>query len=198
MLTQEQIKNLNPGDKLCCTCSFVETEDYGNRIVVDMCYAGSKERTTSRISYFYEQLSLPPTQPKHDPCRMFKKGDEVTPKEVNGRHPGIRGAIFRVCQDEAESGREIKLAMDGHIGHITIDAAYLELVTPVEELEPYRIGKSDYNGFVNIEKKGKIIAMIPYGKELHEHKTEEEALAAAEAERDRLNAEWRKEQNNDA
>ena len=76
MLTQEQIKKLKPGDKLCCTCSFVETEDYGNRIVVDMCYAGSKERTTSRISYFYEQLSLPPTPPKHDPTRLFKKGDK--------------------------------------------------------------------------------------------------------------------------
>ncbi len=131
-------------------------------------------------------------KPKYDPCRLFKNGDRVTPKEVNGRHPGNRGAIFTVRQDEAESGRNILLTLDGHIGSITIDAAYLELVTPVEELMPYSIGKSDYNGFVNIEKKGKIIAMIPYGKELHEHKTEEEALAAAEAERDRLNAEYRK------
>lgn len=66
-----------------------------------------------------------------------------------------------------------------------------ELVTPVTEREPYSLGKSDYNGFVNIEKNGKILFMIPFGKELHEHKTEAEAKKAAEAERDRLNAKHR-------
>lgn len=134
-------------------------------------------------------------QPKYDPCRPFKKGDIVEPVACNGRAPLYLRKYIGTKQvvecDEDLNG------IVGIVGDVeAVSAAFIKLVTPVEELEPYSIGKSDYNGFVNIEKKGKIIAMIPYGKELHEHKTREEAFAAAEAERDRLNAEYRKEQNN--
>ena len=143
--------------------------------------------------------------PKYDQNRMFRKGDIVRLREYNGRKPydfwhkqvikNYGAKLDTVLEDELDSGN-VDIFQDAPIDELTVrvHSCHLELVTPVEELEPYRIGKSDYNGFVNIEKKGKIIAMIPYGKELHEHKTEEQALAAAEAERDRLNAEHRKEQ----
>jgi hypothetical protein len=141
--------------------------------------------------------------PKYDPCRKFREGDIVRLIEWNGRKlwDDIKH-LHRIYNEKGtftvhddEQGNDVVIVPDAYTENVYCACpACLELVTPVEELEPYSIGKSDYNGFVNIEKKGKIIAMIPYGKELHEHKTEEEALAAAEAERDRLNAEYRKEQ----
>ena len=148
---------------------------------------------------FFKSIPEQPEQPKHDPCRLFRKGDIVRLKEWNGRCPALpedwkrNDGLFKVHEDE-KFNSSVEITRESSKNVYIAPICFLELVTPVEELKPYRIGKSDYNGFVNIEKKGKIIAMIPYGKELHEHKTEKEALAAAEAERDRLNAEYRKEQ----
>lgn len=200
-LTEEQIKNLKPGQALCCNCTFVATEDYGNRIVVDMCWAGEKERTTSRISYFYEQLSLPPTPPQHDPCRKVKKGDRVKPRIVYGRTPvfGIDGVAvamssgdFIIETDEGErpNGTVDVKTSDGTI--MTVDPVYLELVTPVEELVPYRILHNVANGYVIYKEKPKTDNIVAIFNSTHPRSKE-----AAEAERDRLNAEWRKEQNND-
>ena len=64
---------------------------------------------------------------------------------------------------------------------------HLELVTPVEELEPYTVVES--YGRTDVMKGDYIIATYT---DSHPH-----AKEAAEAERDRLNAEYRKEQNND-
>ena len=129
--------------------------------------------------------SVPTT--KHDPCRLFKKGDKVRVVECKGRCPGYnKNAIYKVGENEKESGRYIMLTQDGFIGHITVDAAYLELVTPVEEFEPYSVVDAHTHWDVAV-KDMKTIAS--YSKVHHPH-----AKEAAEAERDRLNAEWRKEQ----
>ena len=136
--------------------------------------------------------SEPPTlvgsTPKYDPCREFRKGDKVTPEPINKRYSGYEGRTFIVCQDEAETGNEIKLKEDGYIGHISINAAYLKLITPVEELEPYSLENDDL-GWNVLDKEGGLVAR--FCNDGHPH-----AKEAAEAERDRLNAEYRKEQNN--
>lgn len=154
-----------------------------------------------KTGIMYHPANEPPpeTAPKYDPCRLFRKGDKVRLVEYKGRHFNTDAKRMWFCTGIVTSSEceheyiDVCVSFGNTEEDIEIDPAYLELVKPVEELEPYSIGKSDYNGFVNIEKNGKIIAMIPYGKELHEHKTEAEAKAAAEAERDRLNAEYRKE-----
>lgn len=125
--------------------------------------------------------------------RLFQVGDIVTPCKAQDRWlsdlwEGREGMTFTVVKAESPHEAEMDVKDPDCPLPYTVNTAYFTLITPVEELEPYSIGKSDYNGFVNIEKKGKIISMIPYGKELHEYKTEEEAKAAAEAECDRLNA----------
>lgn len=92
-------------------------------------------------------------KPKYDPCRLFRKGDKVRVVECKGRHTGYDKKIYKVCEDEEESGRYIKLSLDGYIGHVTVDAAYLELVTPVEELEPYFIYESEEEESFDIMKR---------------------------------------------
>ena len=176
-LTLEQIKKLKPGDPLVINTTFVKVDEDGDiHFKAPISTALYNEDFISRD---YVSI-LTNSQSKYAPTRPYKKGDIVTPTEVNGRHPGNRGAIFRVCQDEAESGREIKLAMDGHIGHITIDAAYLQLINPVEEQEPYSIDPENTN------------ILFKYGKKFATFEDDDEAQEVC----DRLNAEWRKEQEN--
>ncbi len=195
-LTEEQLKNLKPGDIIDIR-GFVNLPLCNGNILVELRYEFDHRTLPAYQRISTEFISLPPEQPKHDPCRLFKEGDIVKRRTVDGRtDPDVpEGINLTVTTGEAKYGNVRVQEPNGR--SIVTKAVFLELITPVEELEPYRIGKSDYNGFVNIEKKGKIIAMIPYGKELHEHKTEEQALATAEAERDRLNAEHRKEHGND-
>lgn len=131
--------------------------------------------------------------PKHDPCRLFKKGDKVRVKNTNGRHYNswskkVENQIFVVAGDEIEHAN-VYLDVGGNRSY-GVDPAYLELVTPVEELEPYSV--KDDGGFYYIEKQDELHALCTFNKNTHPN-----AKAAAEAECDRLNAEWRKEQNHD-
>lgn len=82
--------------------------------------------------------------PKHDPCRLFRDGDKVTPRLVNGRDfnsiaEDYRGVTLTVTRDE-EKYDNVYVECGGD--EFTIDPAYLELVTPVEEQEPYSVGGS--------------------------------------------------------
>lgn len=65
------------------------------------------------------------------------------------------------------------------------------LVASAEELEPYRVETGGYNKF-RIKKGNLEYSYFPFGE--HCVLSMDEAKAAAEAERDRLNAEHRKEQ----
>lgn len=133
-----------------------------------------------------------PTAPKYDPCRKLRKGDRVHMKpEVNGRpvyigedawEPLDPNEIWTVEEDELETGW-VRIKTD--CVHATVWHAMLELVTPVEELEPYSVVDAHTHWDV-ADKNMKTVAT--YSKGYHPN-----AKAAAEAERDRLNAEHRKE-----
>ena len=126
---------------------------------------------------------------KYDPCRPFKKGDIVEPCQANGRwlyppwehRTGIR---YEVIKDECPISADLYLkdpdSPEPYIAH----AAFFKLVTPVEELEPYSVEKTNvgYRLIRGDELLANYWPNHPYAKE------------AAEAERDRLNAEYRKEQ----
>ena len=138
-------------------------------------------------------------KPKHDPCRLFRKGDKVRIVKHNGRKfdaapPTFQlGKVYRVDEDEDTEHCYVMLqSCDLYYAH---PVAFLELVTPVEELEPYSV-KPGYKSW-HVERDGKIYSLYPYNETVSFSvwRNEEEAKAAAEAECARLNAEYRKEQN---
>lgn len=133
--------------------------------------------------------------PKYDPNRKFRKGDRVRVAENKGRclKPFALkiGDVLTVSKDEPNDDTCVIwckwLDQDFYL-----DPAYLKLVTPVEELEPYTI--SEGAGIIEVyNEKLEAVKSWFYS----DVKAGVKALAEAEAERDRLNAEWRKEQSND-
>ena len=128
------------------------------------------------------------TTPKYDPCRLFREGDKVLFRKVNNRFTYeldktlFVGTLGRVAFDERESGAVKVHCFDGVLR--VVDANYLELVTPVEELEPWEIDEDDPLFWGITKAGGKAPVMLPKAYYTREQ---------AEAERDRLNAEWRKE-----
>ena len=136
----------------------------------------------------YEPLKLdiinriPETDPKFDPCRPFKKGD-IVEIDTRGRDiaekAGVElGVRYTVTVDERKNGYVSFKGDDGIEQHAMF--FWLKLVTPVEE--PYFIEKGS-NGYRLMKSNGKLLANY---WETHPH-----AKETAEAERDRLNAEYR-------
>ena len=146
--------------------------------------------------------SEPPTSacpaPKYDPCRKFRKGDKVRVVEWNGRNTARVGQIGYVVSDERNS--KVELAIECWTKDVYYPACHLELVSPVEELEPYRISTNrdcaTHAIFKKIKEKDFIVCkyFFTHGRCANALLSEKEALAAAEAECEKLNAEYRKEQ----
>ena len=143
--------------------------------------------------------------PKYDPCRPFKAGDIVTPSSVKGRwfdtawkdHREIR---FTVTKAENEEGTMWVQKADSSTP-IWVLAAFFQLVTPVEELERYVVIHNDYEKYYEVcwkdddEPDGRTgrtrcLTIFWYHNPPKTY-TQEEARAAAQAECDRLNAEYR-------
>ena len=134
--------------------------------------------------------------PKYDPCRRFKEGDIVDYRRVHGRDyetvPDPEDYEFaRVVADENDESGMVWVEFIAEYGGD--DACYevpwfhLVLVTPVEELGPYCVRK--YSSFYAVERYDNHKARLAtFDIDFHPH-----AKAAAEAERDRLNAEFRKD-----
>ena len=131
--------------------------------------------------------------PKYDPSRKFRKGDIVRHVPHNGREcPAMpldeyyRVKTLTVVEDEDANHNVFVETQDGRNKYIRF--CFLELVTPVEEIEPYSVSEATVQYLVKKDNK-KVVAQ--FCKLYHPN-----AKAAAEAERDRLNAKHRKEQNN--
>ena len=150
------------------------------------------ERAVRTCVYF---PSEPPTSAgspsKYSPIRRFRKGDRVRVVAWQGRVPScsaILGKIANAVCDEHDSG--VRIQIDSGEGFCTIFSCFLELITPVEELEPYEVTEStDYFAVAH-----RVTGDEPanFWKEWHPNPKE-----AAEAECARLNAEHRKNLNND-
>lgn len=127
--------------------------------------------------------------PKYDPCRLFKKGDRVRVVEYKGRiKPYLKDLVGKVYTlDDGEDYKQIAGIKADDID--LIDVCHLELVTPVEELEPYFVMelKGAY-GVYNTRFQPETEA-CHFFTDMHPA-----AKEAAEAECARLNAEHRKEQ----
>jgi hypothetical protein len=129
--------------------------------------------------------------PKHDPNRLFKKGDKVRYVKRNGRFcPGSHAfeeqmALLGTVVKDEQRDYFVVVNFENDVDNYLLDPAYLELVTPVEELEPYKL--IDSPNTYNIVRDSAMVMTIH--KKSHPH-----AKAAAEAARDRLNAEHGKNQ----
>lgn len=191
MLTEEQIKGLKTVDIIYLNnypLSFHDTSVNTENIVV--CDNVSNCGEDGLCWFSREYLTLQP-QPKYDPCRPFKKGDRAQVVERNGRNvtcfPVGRikvGDIVTVAENETGDVFIKVLTEDGH--EMMAPWFMLKLVTPVEELEPYKL--VDSPNTYNIVRDSATVMTI-------HKKSHPNAKAAAEAERDRLNAEFRKERN---
>lgn len=147
------------------------------------------------------------TTPKYDPNRLFRKGDKVRLCEYNGRapfdnenfEPEEAGQLCIIAEDEdnenAYSLHVWKLEDmerepdDGERPWFAFPLMFMELVSPVEEQEPYRVEEDSQYWHVLYEQDGGIMTVCKFLKSYHPT-----AKAAAEAECERLNAEYRKEQ----
>ena len=132
------------------------------------------------------------TAPKYDPNRMFRKGDKAKTRIINGRENQKMplNVIFTVVGDEDEYGAvpvEYMSPSRGLLTSTTVHAVWLELVTPVEELEPYYVEDGGLSVMVNSRINERVVC-CSFHKNVHPN-----AKAAAEAECARLNAEYRKE-----
>lgn len=195
MITEEEIKNLKPGDPLIIHGTFEKiyedgdiaievmvTELCGDEVVKDTVFAHSSCVSLPSVKpiEMFHITYVPETYPKYDPCRLFRGGDKVTPRLVNGRDfnsmaEEYRGKILTVTRDE-EKYDNVFVEYGGD--EFTIDPAYLELVTTVEELEPYSIDPKNTN------------VLFKHGKKFAVFEDDDEAQELC----DRLNAEHRKEQ----
>lgn len=149
------------------------------------------------------------TKPKYDPCREFVPGDKVRMRERDGRHP----YCMRMREHIVPSGTILTVAAnlgnglvavraDGNPNEQVVGFYFLELVTPADELEPYSVTySSDASkecGRFEVVRGEQCASIYPYGThETRYYKKAEHAKAAAEAECARLNAEYRKECEND-
>lgn len=128
-------------------------------------------------------------QPKYDPCRLFKKGDVVKIRSVFGRKIYIDDVLYEVVWDESCNKISIKkLTSDETL--VGMSSVFFELVTPVEERSPYYVKEtaSVYEVFNRNENNSSVAIFFKSQYSI------EKAKECAEAERDRLNAEYRKEQ----
>lgn len=227
MLTEEQIKNLKKGAPIVIHTTFDHSDSE-----CDIWFHAPGVRFKDNIDYISPAYVSLPTEivnsqssivNKYSPTRLFKTGDKVRVVEWNGRkvHDPMNGSVWTVNRNECNGGiahESILVSLfyeddkEGHI--IDIPPCYLELVTPVEELEPYYIETETFDYEIrnanNDPDIGTSLAFHIMFQDQDESEilrvksyyesyvySSEHAEADAKAELARLNEEWRKEQNNE-
>ena len=200
MLTQEQINNLKPGDHVIVRGEFKSVDNDGDFwIKTNNCYRCYDPLSVSLPS---EHGTSVPT-PNYAPTRLFKKGDKAKRRTVDGRTDidVESNVVLTVTSDEDYHGNVRVKEPYGR--SIVTKSVFLELVTTVEELEPFYVDYiTTYDDddlddnpcwCVKYRKCDDIVRVFYRNALEHPEKTG----AAAEAECARLNEEWRKEQAND-
>jgi hypothetical protein len=198
MLTPEQINNLKNSDKLLVQGEFIKAHDNGSILVSLSTKAW--ESSIHELLFFHSSSVFLPSEivnsqssivNKYDPTRPYQKGDRARVVERNWRTPTCFpvgrikvGDIVTVAENEAGDMFIKVLTEDGH--EMMVPWFMLELVTPVEEIEPYNVVDAHTHWDV-ADKDMKTV--VTYNKAFHPN-----AKSAAEAECARLNEEWRKEQ----
>ena len=206
-MDKEELKKLHPGQVLYLlnypvTLKGITSEgvsakdDQAEGSDGNWCYFPAKYIATEPIHPENDTKNTE-NAPKYDQNRKFRKGDVVRVVERNGRYqPNIPvdefwSGLLTVSEDENFCNNLVKVrSEDGRekLSHWW----YLELVTPVEELGPYSVRHNEAHAAWSIYGTFGLSAVNYFYGERYPY-TQEQAKAAAEAERDRLNAAYRKE-----
>lgn len=189
-MEKEDVKNIKPGDTV-----LVEAR------------VSMVSETTMLVSHGCITHPLPfseiypvPTHPKYDPCREFREGDKVRVRKIHGNLPQCRyNGMVKIkegdcCIIHEKEHRNCYWVTTPSGDNWCFDIAYFELVTPVEELEPYCVVDNKNSKSVEVRRRNpvRVVASFYWGGEVPAY-TQEEARKAAEAECARLNEEHRKE-----
>lgn len=138
-LTEENVKSLMPGDSLIIHGRY-EIGLKNENILVSFYeqYCGQLIKVCKNIHM--SQISLP-SNPKYNPNRLFKKGDTVEPKVVNGRQAigRLKGTTVKipsgqyiVSRNESENENHLVSIFMSDGTECDIDPAYLKLLAPAE------------------------------------------------------------------
>lgn len=191
-MNKEQINELKPGDEVLIRGMFKKIKENGD-------FQVSYLLTTVHGKLYMYRAAVHPSAviikspTKHDPTRLLKEGDIVKPRYVDGRTDIDLSSLhpYTVTKREDAWGN-VRVMNENH--SITTKAVFLELVTPVEESESYSmellqdgLPPDTYHFWAVMDKTGHEVARF-----WCEQYEEGKAKAAAEAERDRLNAKYRK------
>lgn len=200
MLTEDQIKKLKPGDPVIIRGTFEGITDYGDICVKSpMTFCGSM--CADHIKYSHPSVvSL--VEPRYDPYRLFKKGDRVKTRSVFGRKIYINDTLYEVMWDESYNKISVKDLTSAET-LVGMPSVFFELVTPVEELEPYYIEEKDIEFQVRMkyEDKDCLISVFRFKNIVEGYKqyydmlpSMKQAGEAAAAECERLNKDYNNKQ----
>lgn len=204
-LTEDQINNLKPGDPVIVHGNFWDSTEQGDIIVTcPMTYEAKLVQDQKYVNHTC--CYLPEENLKYDSKRLFKKGDIVRVVERDGRRPLNHksvtiGHTYTVKVDE-DDGTVILGKTDDGYGEF-VEWYYLELITPVEDTLPYYIVEKDieFQVRMKVEDKDCLISAFRFKNIVETYRrysnmlpSMKQAREAAEAECDRLNEEYRKEQ----
>ena len=194
MKYEEAIK-LKPGTPILIRSKVIAVTSTGDIVYGTHAHEQEYEAMYAKTDCRYADIQIP--EQNLDIFRLFRKGDIVTPRRVNGRTfskqlTPLTGEKCIVGRDEI-IGDWIVIYHDNKRHYI--DAAYLTLITPVEELDTYIVVENSLNNSYEVRccKSEHVCAAYYYS---HDQATYDvsKAFEAAKAECDRLNAEWRKKQ----
>lgn len=187
-MNEEELKQLKKGEKILIEAEFWGVHADGDIQFGFPCKTLSGGRQMTGEYVIPEHVSRMLKKPKCDPCRLFKKGDKVEYSLRDGRDffdvPWVYDTAS-VIEEEDRAGM-VGVRFTFNYGEPSVHKVpwfYLQLVTPVEELEPYSVEES--TDYFSVDKGEEELSL--YWKDKHPHPKE-----SAEAERDRLNAEYRK------
>lgn len=194
-MTKEELNKLKPGDEIFIRARYTRLLDDGD-VRFSCPVTDERGKETPDVGFAHpSHVILPPPAPKYDPCRKLKQGDKVKPCIWHDRVPSARlGATrfipkqrtYEVFSDELHEF--VKLISGDDV--VEMHVCHLELVTPVEELEPYSVEGDEDEWDIILD--NKVLMSFPFDSSAYY--TQEQAKEAAEAECARLNAEHRKEQ----
>lgn len=200
-MTKEQEKMfVQQGDIVLVQGVVDKADKSGDLLVWFKTESGVNSHAWIGKEYVGKTWAVAPEKPKYDPCRLFKKGDKVEYSPRDGRDCLEAPWIYdeaEVIEDEDKNGSVVVRFTfnDGEPAVHKVPWYYLQLVIPVEELEPYFIKEDKIELWWEVWKRddevgGLLVALFSTG----EHPN---SKAAAEAECARLNADHRKEQGNE-
>lgn len=188
-MTEDEIKGLTTGDNVYVRAMVLYVDKRGRECRV--CVYGADDDEWAGYAKAEDMYRALPekavTNTKWAPFRRLRKGDRVQLVAQMRRKIArlSHGVVYEVKEDESDFGT-VEVWTFEHETYELYPYGIFELVAPVEDLEPYSVQETMSHDGWQIVRDG--LPLVIYDAQRHPN-----AKASAEAERDRLNSEYRKE-----